>query len=73
MKQNIYLSVLLAAMLVIAGCGGGGSSTPEAATVVRGNIGTTTADLATAVGQLVDALSAAETGPPPPYNAINIR
>ncbi|MCY4356207.1 MAG: hypothetical protein OXD01_01650 [Gammaproteobacteria bacterium] len=37
MKQNILLSALLAAMLVIAGCGGGNSSTPATAAVVEGS------------------------------------
>ncbi len=54
MKQNIYLSVLLAAMLVIAGCGGGGSGGPVIIT------GTTMDELAMAVKELEDALEAAE-------------
>ena len=63
MKHNILLSALLAAMLVIAGCGGGGSSDPQIT-------GTTMAQLDKAVMELDAALKKAEDATTPTNDQI---
>ena len=57
MKHNILLSALLAAMLVIAGCGGGGSGSPTIT-------GTNMSELGMAVTELNAAVTAGNIDTP---------